>query len=292
MKEQIKSLYDHMQENLRNYEVTDLTPVKKLSAKLDIIARATDQLRLYLETNEFENDQEEISFFKNVKPLFVCEQFFAQHIFNIETKKKELKEESAIRNYFEQELGFTRHYFNQHQFLYQYFQLEATELDSILFKRGSESSLVILPETPDLDPKFSTKGDYLFAKFIAYKRVFEYLTSVLFPATEREELKRTLKWTGDKINLIEIAYAIHDTAQINNGDIDIKEIISWLEDTLNISLNRYYKMFGEMKDRKIVSPTRYLDHAASMIQEHLRHGDAFRPQVPQAVSGSKSSTKK
>src|ERR1700761_2837133 len=117
MKEQIKNLYDHMQENLNNYERADLTPAKKLAAKLDVIAKATDQLRYYLETNEFENEQEEIGFFKYVKPLFTCEQFVAQHIFNIETQKKELKEESAIRLYYEQELGFTRHYFNQHQFL-------------------------------------------------------------------------------------------------------------------------------------------------------------------------------
>jgi len=292
MKEQIKNLYDDMQGDLRSFESTGISPVRKLSAKLEVIGKATDYLKSYLQTDPFESDQDEIDFFKYVKPLFVCEQFVAQHLYNIEAKRRELKEESMIHAYLEQELAFTRHYLTQHPFLYQYFQLEAVELDTLLFLRGTESSPVILPETPDLDPKFSTKGDYLFAKFMASERVLEYLTSELYPATEREKLKRSLMWTGDKMNLIEIAYAIYDTAQINNGDIDIKEIIGWLEDSLNISLSRYYRMFNEMKDRKIVSPTRYLDHAATMVQEHLRKGDAFRPQVPQSVSGSKSNHKK
>ena len=292
MKEYIKMLYDDMQADLHPYEDLNVSPIKRLTGKLDTIVKATEALKQYVNTDPFTSSQDEIDYFKYEKPLFISEQFFAQHLFNIETKRRQLSEETETRSYYEQELGYIRHYFTQNQFLYQYFQLQATELDSLLFLRGAETSPVILPETPDLDPKFSTKGDYFFAKFIAYERIQEYLAGELYPSTEREKLKMALNWTGDKMNLIEIAYAIYDTAQINHGEIDLKDIIDWLEVTLNISLSRFYRMFNEMKNRKSVSSTRYLNHCAAMVREHLAKGDGFRPQPPKPVSGSKSTPKK
>ncbi|HVX00190.1 MAG TPA: RteC domain-containing protein [Candidatus Babeliaceae bacterium] len=292
MKEYIRTLYDEMLEELRFFDRADITSVKRLTSKLNVVVNSMDVLKQYLETDPFANVQEEISFFKYGKPLFSCEQYYAQHFFNLETKRRQLGEASLVRSYYEQELTFTRYFFTQHQFLYHYFQVEATEMDSLLFRRGAETSPVILPETPDLDPRFSTKGDYIFAKFITYERIQEYLTAELYPETEREQFKRKLNWTGDKMNLIEIAYGIFDTAQINNGDIDIKDIIQWLEDSLNISLTRHYRLFNEMKDRKLVSKTRYLDHASAMVQDHLNKGDEFRPQAPRFSTNSKSAKKK
>jgi hypothetical protein len=292
MNEPITTLYDELKINLRILEEETISPIKRFSAKLEVISKSLDQLKQYLNTSPFKNKEEEINFFKNIKPLFVSEQIVAQQLFNIEVKRKEMNDQPAVRFYLEQELVYIKHYFSQHQFLYQYFQLEASELDNLLFIRGEEIPKVILPETPDLDANYSTKGDYLFAKFMAYERIAEILHGELFPSTEREKLKKSLKWTGDKMNLIELAYAINDTAQINNGDTDIKDIIDWLEDSLNINLSRYYRMFSEMKGRKLVSPTRYLDHAVNMLKEHLQKGEDFRPQVPQPVSGSKSTTKK
>jgi len=292
MKEQIRILYDAMQEELRSFDRADITSVKRLTGKLNVIGNSIEALKQYLETDPFSTSEEEISFFKYGKPIFSCEQFYAQHFFNLETKRRQLGEAGLVKSYYEQELNFTRYFFTQHQFLYHYFQIEATEMDNLLFLRGAETSPVILPETPDLDPRFSTKGDYLFAKFITYERIQEYLTSELYPDTEREQLKRKLNWTGDKMNLIEIAYGIYDTAQINNGDTDIKDIIQWLEDSLNISLKRHYRLFNEMKDRKLVSKTRFLDHASAMVQEHLNRGDEFRPRAPRFSTASKPANKK
>ena len=292
MKQHIQTLYDEMQDELRFFDRADTAPVKRLTGKLDVVVNAMDALKQYLATEPFKNIQEEISFFKYEKPLFSCEQFFAQYFFNLETKRRQLGEASLVRSYFEQELTFTRHFFTQNQFLYHYSQIEAAEMDSLLFRRGAETSSVILPETPDLDPRFSTKGDYLFAKFIAYERIQEYLTAELYPDTERERFKRKLNWTGDKMNLIEIAYGIYDTAQINNGDIDIKDIIQWFEEGLNINLTRHYRLFNEMKDRKLVSKTRFLDHASAMVQEHLNKGNEFLPVAPRFSTISKSARKK
>jgi hypothetical protein len=165
-------------------------------------------------------------------------------------------------------------------------------MDNAYFLPGSTITDLILPEAPDADPEFSTPGDFLFAKFLAYERVQEYLINQLYPSEGKEKRKKILNWTGDKINLIEIAYGIYDTAQINHGDVDLIDIVSWLEESLAISLDRHYRIFSEMKNRKSVSPTRYLDHMGEMVKQHLTAGDAFRPRLPDVVSGSKPNHKK
>jgi len=291
MTEYIQNLYEDLREDLSLVSDMGIPAVRRLSAKLDAINEALEKIKVYLPAHPFKDVAEEIIFFKEEKPLFVSEQLFAVEMYNIEIQRP-LTDDSDIRAFYNKELNFVGHYLDKHQFLYQYYLLEATEMDNLLFVRGAETSSVLLPETPDLDPAFSTKGDYLFAKFMAYERVKEYLLGELYPATEREKLKRVLRWTGDKMNLVEIAYGIHDTAQINNGDVDIKDIIAWLEESLNVSLSRHYRMFSEMKKRKSVSPTRYLDHMGDMVKQHLAEGDAFRPQPPKPVSGSKSARKK
>jgi len=92
----------------------------------------------------------------------------------------------------------------------------------------------LLPEGPDLDPEFSTAGDYLFAKFIAYERLQEYLISCFYHRASDEPAlgkpkRKAMNWTGDKSNLIELANALYGTQQINEGKITISEIIEWLE---------------------------------------------------------------
>jgi hypothetical protein len=56
---------------------------------------------------------------------------------------------------------------------------------------------------------------------------------------------------------------------------------------LQINLGRYYQVFTDIKARKTVSHTRYIDDMRTMILKHIDEGDAFVPEKPKPVSGSK-----
>jgi hypothetical protein len=121
--------------------------------------------------------------------------------------------------------------------------------------------------------------------------------NILYPYQGRDQtavnlITQKLTWTGDKTNLIELAYGIYNTAQVNNGEINIVDLISWLENSFHVRLPRYFQMFSEIKNRKSVSKTRYLDHMAKMINLYIEQGDAFVPEKPRQVSGSKSAVNK
>jgi len=269
MRTEIKKLYDEFIEEVVLYAEMGTLPVKRYAGKLDVIRKALAALKQFVQEHPFADQQEEINFFKYEKPAFVCELLCAQQMFMIETQRRQFNEEVLIRNYYEQELKVIRHFFVQHQFLYQYFMLEASELDNILFLRGAEASAGLVPETPDLDPGFSTNGDFQFAQFLAHEKVQEFLISELYPASERGILNKQMVWTGESVNLVELAYGLHLTGQLNNGHATITEIIQWLEKHLHMDVGNAYRRWHAISNRKRVTPTKFIDQMRDAINKRL-----------------------
>ncbi|MGZ3751865.1 MAG: RteC domain-containing protein [Flavisolibacter sp.] len=291
MEHYVKTLYQTLLNSLDGIPDVKNLAVKNPATVAEHVNSSLRDLKSFFIENPFHDQNAQIHFFKYEKPKFYGEYIYALELFTIASNKPH-GEDTVIKNYYEQELRFIKRFFDQNRFLYQYYLLDGMEMDSIYFLPGDKLTDMLLPEAPDTDPQFSTPGDFLFSKFLAYERIQEHLINLLFPSGAKEKRKKILNWTGDKINLIEIAYGIYDTAQINHGDVDIVDIISSLEELLNVNLSRHYRIFSEMKNRKSVSPTRYLDHMSEMLKQHLTAGDAFLPRAPVAVSGSKSSYKK
>jgi hypothetical protein len=254
-------------------------------------------VKQFLNDHPFADQAEEIYFFKTIKPEFHAWHIYALEIYTIESERP-LGDDLTLKAYYEQELKYLKRFFIQNQFMYQYYRLGADELDPALFIRGANKPSLLINPNADPDPEFSTPCDHLFSLFIGYEKVQEYLiTAISGPAkadkaSDQNKNAIPLRWTGDKSNLVELAYGIYDTAQINNGEADIWQIIEWLEQSLQISLKRYYQVFAEIKNRKAVSKTRYIDHMKVMLSAHIENGETFKPQIPKPVSGSKSAVKK
>ena len=270
--------------------------VKNPGAVAELVKFALRDLKNYFEDKPFPDLNAQIQFFKYEKPKFYGEYIYAFELFTIVSNKPH-GEETVIKNYYEQELRFIKRFFDQYRFLYQYYLLDGIEMDNTYFLPGKKIKDLLLPEAPDADPEFSTPGDFLFAKFLALERIQEYLMDQLYPRdrmnhSDRKNGSGYFRWTGDKINLIELAYGIYMTAQVNDGEANVTDIITWLENSFQVHLGRYFQMFSEIKNRKSVSKTRYLDHMTKLIRLYIENGDAFTPQKPKPVSGSKSTYKK
>jgi RteC protein len=69
--------------------------------------------------------------------------------------------------------------------------------------------------------------------------------------------------------------AYYDTLQINEGKADLSDIIDWLEQSLQVNLSRYYRRFMEIKQRKAMSKTRYLDEMRDVVNKRIDDTDAL-----------------
>jgi hypothetical protein len=75
----------------------------------------------------------------------------------------------------------------------------------------------------------------------------------------KEPFVDQLNWTGSKVALIELIYALYHQSVFDNGNADIKTIAQAFEITFNIDLGDFYHTFMELKSRK-VNQTKFLDN--------------------------------
>jgi hypothetical protein len=276
-------LLAQLRDDITKISVAETDPFKILSAVLRLIRSALKALKDYIVKNPFKDKAEEIEFFKHIKPQFYCLRIFYLEKYTINTSVP-AGDTETLKTFYSEELKAVTRFFKQIYFHYQYYRLGATELDNLYFIRGIEVQSVLIPEVPDLDREFATSCDYLFSKIKAYELLQDYLLKVLGnldPSINAAKLKEKeaseLKWTGDKVNLVEVIYGLYFTGQLNHGNADLSLIIRFMEKHLQIDLTRAYRDFIDIRNRKASSPTRYIDLMRDSIHKRVDDDLSLKP---------------
>ena len=153
----------------------------RLKEQFQQVRRALSALRSHIQRFPFESEQEEIYFFKYVKP-----RFYAAWLFVFEKHRMEISlpkgTQEMRKRFLQEEFDLLQRYFQQNQFYYHYYRSEATELDTLCFLRDSGVRMITVPEISELEQSFSTACDLLFARFMAYEQLQEYILSLMDPA--------------------------------------------------------------------------------------------------------------
>jgi len=182
----------------------------------------------------------------------------------------------------ENQLLFINRFFRVNEFLYQYYKLGATELDEKYFTRAGRQSIIGFAETPDVDPAFSTAADYLFSKFIAYERLQKLLKEEIEIRTGgqgdvQNASPKGLKWTGEAVNMVELVYGIFETNQVNDGKVTLSELMDFFGQVFKVNVSGYFKRFADIKRRKSMSKTRFLDEMQQLVAKRIEDSDAWIP---------------
>lgn len=219
---------------------------------------------MVIETS-FQSQDDEIDFFKNTKPKILSKLIYYNSIYKIETKKPN-GGKKIIRAYLNNELYKLKVFFDNNLELYRYHRTGSAFLDNKFFVRGKHDlKLNIETNYFDADHRFSTSHDNIIAKIMANDLIQVYLEDELtnlekIPATEKTHLnpKSQQTWTGSKVALIELIYALHSEGVFNNGNSDLKSVFEFFENILKIDLGQYHRTFLEIRFRK-TNRTKFLD---------------------------------
>lgn len=258
------------------------SPLERMKSELAVVRVALSVLKEEIVSQSFSSEMEEIDFFKSVKPKFYSQLILSAEWYRFDIGRPVVKGK-AVDNYYIRQLDYVSRFFRQHEFMYQYYKLGTTELDRMYFLRAGEPADLVSADLPALDSSFSTLGDYLFSKFIALERLQELvLEEMQVPALSgtgvvRSKKGRELRWTGDSCNLIELVYGVFDCKQVNGGDVDLSDLMDVFEACFQVNLSRYFRRFTEIKRRKSISKTRFLDQMREAVNKRIEDGDAYVP---------------
>ena len=221
------------------------------------------------------NIAEEVLYYKKVYPLFSSRLIYYTASYNLE-RSLQLIDKAEWISFLQEELKLIPRFFKKHNSLYEYYRLDLTELDQLYFSNNSPSAGHLLPKFPATEFTPAAIASYTLAKFMALERlrqdIGDRLSALENPGNSEGTLstsKSRLKWTGETINLVEVAYGLWLTGQINNGNASITEIIEFLESRLHVKIGRPYRRWTEVSRRKTVSATRFIDQMKLAIYKRI-----------------------
>jgi len=120
------------------------------------------------------------------------------------------------------------------------------------------------------NPKQS-KNDLIIAEIMANELLYIYLEkelNLLKPCDIENYHEQSLKWTGSKVALVELIYALYSSRMINNGNVDIKELVTIFERLFDYNIGSPYQAFSEIKARR-QDPTKFLDQLKDALLKRI-----------------------
>lgn len=229
-------------------------PIIYSEQAIKILVSTLEQLKTYFVKYKFQSKAEEIEFFKTIKPRFVYRLIYYNEIFNIESNRPQGGEKS-IRKFLNDELVKLKYFFDDNLEFYRYYRTGNTVLDNKYFVRGKHDLRFTLDSFYfQADHRFTTSHDYKVAMIMANDLIQVYLENELTKLQKKTEpqisLTSTQKWTGSKVSLVELLYALHAEGVFNNGKSDLKEVANFFESAFNVELGQYHRAFLEIRSRK------------------------------------------
>ena len=82
-----------------------------------------------------------------------------------------------------------------------------------------------------------------------------------------------VRWTADKIDLVELLYALHEVKCIDNGDMTLKEMEMWMYRLFGTESKDCYRFYVSIRNRKRDSRTAFLDHLKDKLLEKMQRDD-------------------
>lgn len=223
---------------------------------------------------------DEILFFKSIKPKVYSKLIYYVQFFKIE-QKRPIGSTKSQKKYLQNELNKLELYFKENSEFHHYIRSNETYLDSYYFVRCKEKRGAFNNKfNCCIDANFTTSHDTILATFLAYKSLIDYIQNEIdsldkscVQNSNLSDFQTTsLFWTGTKVDLVEFIYALQTSGVINKGIVDIKELAIAFEILFNIQLGDYYRTFIEIRSRKI-NNTKFLDTLKEKLIQRMEESD-------------------
>lgn len=249
--------------------------VEKAKKIIIFIEETLKQLTNWLKNHIFQNIQEEIKFFKEIKPKIVAKLIFYKEVISLVAslpldKKKRVK-------HFEKKITTINQFYRKNREFIKYIKSQSTHFDELYFSRKQYKDLFFNDCSVIIqDAKLCTSHDYLLAEVIAFELLSLQIENRIDNLNKscaiiNNQIQSNLHWTAKKIDLIELIYALHESKVFDNGQADIKEITHVFEKAFQIDLgDNITRSFIDIKNRKS-DQTRFLNQLQTALETKIEN---------------------
>jgi hypothetical protein len=234
---------EHLQQTER-----DVNTIATRAGKM--ILNTLKQFRLKIRKEGFTTLDEEIHFFKFIKPKIQSYLIFYSVLQEIELAKLHMSDED-IKALIEKKDRMFRHIIARNLDFVKYYLEGMDHHDNLYFVREPKVSVISRHTSAMLvDPEFNTSHDQVAADILAFELFKKYLAIDKEKHPPMKFPHPKLKWTASKLDLVELIYALHASGVINHGSADLKEIQEAFELIFKCQIDDLYRSFHDIANRK------------------------------------------
>jgi RteC protein len=234
----------------RNYDPKNLT-----DPRLNLITVVIDKIKEKLKNYHFENEEDEIYYFKKVLPQTMALYIYYSDKIEWDRINRQGSPECSYkftdRIYLQAE-NFRKEY----KGIYEYNRDEKSHLDKIYFLRKSPiNSECKYRPGQIIDPSSPPVHCELLAMNIAYSRLEHEMKMSLKENMDKVSPNSSnedgLPWTGSKASATELLYGLRRSGLIDNGNASLNKMKKWFEKSFSIDLGNITKVFQDIQSRKM-----------------------------------------
>jgi len=272
---------DEIEKQIKRIDRDEKNEIRRISRILKFLEFKLGELKEFIVKYDFKSEEEEILFFKEIKPKIVSKLIYYMTVYKIEINRPK-GSYTTVETYLLSELELLKHFFDCNIDMYHYHRTGDTHFDKIYFLRNQDTDVPmdIACFYFECDVRFSTVYDYKIAKIIANDLLELYIKLELVKLSETKVIGHEIHtkfrtretWTASKTDLAELIYALDTAKCINHGNINLKALTSYLEDAFNVKIGDIYRIYLELRERK-GSRTQFLDHLKDKLTERMDKAD-------------------
>lgn len=247
--------------------------ITKATQMLTYLQRKIKELHKWLKNHLFETKEEEMYFFKELKPKLFSKFIYYTKLLKIETNvpaSKKLK-----KKFYEKELEKMYYNNKRNKEFYKYYRSRAAFNDEQYFIRNSDNQKSYEDcYLMNYDKTLCTSHDYKVAIIMSNDLISAYLENRIEEIDKKCQIQpmvmtNQINWTGSKVDLAELIYALHHQKLFNGGNTDIKEIAAVVGKTFNIEIeDNIYRSYLDIKNRRS-NRTKFLSSLSESLNEKI-----------------------
>ncbi len=242
------------------------------------IENKLNEIYNWLNNYVFLSIQEEIYFFKELKPKLVSKLIYYKAILKLETTLPQTKKDKKKK--YEKLLTEINQYAEKNRDVYEYYRSRTSHKDEDFFVRRSYKDIIkndccLI----NCDSKICTSHDYKMANIIANDMFTSYIENKLDELNGKckfniTQIDHKFNWTGTKVDMTELVYGFQASGCINNGNVDLKELAIFLGTIFNMEIDsNLYGNYSDIKSRK-VPKTRFINTMSDKLIEKMDNEDS------------------
>lgn len=251
-----------------------------ITEAINIVASTIVQVNDHVRSVPFSNEQEEIHFFKKIKPEFDGRMIFYLMLLRLSQCSLQTgnTEVAGLSN----QLHLIDLFYKTENAFYLYYKLDRTHLDDKYFLRKSNSFEVPYDEDHvHFDLQTNTYMSAKAARIVAYELFKEHINrTFLAPLSAtlgKKENKNEpgLRWAASVADFMEFVYSAHEYGLFGKG-IKISTLINFLAPYFGVKVTNGYKTWEDIRLRK-KDRTPFIRSLLTSLERRIDHDNEFAP---------------